>query len=308
MLRTRSALLAFAAAAATTLAVAGTAQAACSSSTPAGQVFADATDAELGIPPEITTVTATVDATCTYVVDPGIASSIGEDDAVLIYIDTDGSAATGDPVVGGADVLIATFGTDSGQLLPLRGDWDGDGDGFAFTDPEPFGYRVANGGFRANVDELGIAPGVVSQIVVETISLQGDELYADFAPEPGAGRIALPVNYAVAAPPVVAPLPAPTTRHVTLPPRTRMPRMMPTPTPPKTTVTLSQKRCAVPRTKGLSVGAARIRLRAAGCAIATATKAAYSPSVRKGRVVGTTVPYGRTSSGALRLIVSRGRR
>jgi hypothetical protein len=304
MLRTRSALLAIAAAAATTFATAATAQAACSSSTPANQVFADdAHDAELGIAPEIGSVTATVDAACNYRVDPGIAYSLWEDDAVFIYIDTDGSAGTGDPVLGGADIAVGTFGTPSGQMLPLRGDWDGEG--FAFTDPEPFGYRVAYGGFRATVDELGIAPGAVTQIIVATVSLRGDELYADFAPEPDAGRIALPANYVLAPPPVASPTPVPSGL---LPTRPRTPRVRPS-APPRTLVTIAPKApCAVPKTKGLTVGAARTRLRAAGCSVATATTAAYSPTVRRGRVVGTTVPAGRASASAFRLIVSKGKR
>jgi hypothetical protein len=307
MLRTRSALLAIAAAAATTFATAATAQAACSGSTPANQVFADdAHDADLGIAPEITTVTATVDAECNYRVDPGIASSLWEDDAAFIYVDTDGSAATGDPVLGGADIAVGTFGTPSGQLLPLRGDWDGEG--FAFTDPEPFGYRVANGGFRATVDELGIAPGAATQIIVATLSLRGDDLYADFAPEPDAGRIALPVNYMLAPPPVASPAPVP---GGLLPTRPRTPRVRPS-APQRTFVTIAPKApkapCAVPKTKGLTVGAARTRLRAAGCSVATATTAAYSPTVRRGRVVGTTVPAGRASASAFRIIVSKGKR
>jgi hypothetical protein len=299
MLRTRSALLAFAAAAATTLAVAGTAQAACTTSSGTGSTYGDLdNDSELGLAPEIGTVRIQVDNDCALSVDTGILRPLHDDDAAFVYMDTDGDAATGDPDVGGADLLVATFGADTGQDAPVRGVWNGTT--YAF-DAAPVGARVGNGGFRASLDALPIASGATVRFLVVSTTVVGDEIYADFAP--GTGFISVGVRYSTVPLQVIVPKTTPT--PLPLPSRRNRP---PVAAPTQAVVPPARKTCAVPRTKGLSVGAARIRLRAAGCAIATATKAAYSPTVRRGRVVGTTVPYGRTSSGALRLIVSKGRR
>jgi hypothetical protein len=296
MFRKRSALLAIAAAAATTFATSATAQAACTSASPTGTTYYDSGDAEPGAP-EIGTVLLSVEATCGVVVDPGIARSLTEDDAVMVYIDGDANRATGDPELDGADVVVATIGT----AAPVRGVWDGDG--FTF-DAGPIGPAVGNGGFRSTVDALPLTLGVEARFLVVALTAVGDEIYADGAPGLGSARIQLSVHAPspppVATRPIVRPI-------ISLPPRQRtLPR--PAPAPKKVTAELTQKRCAVPRTKGLTVAAAKVRLTTAGCAFAPATKRSYSPTVRKGRVVGTTVPAGRTSASAFRLIVSKGKR
>jgi hypothetical protein len=286
----RTALLAAAlAAAATTFATTATAQAACSTSSGSSAVFTDAFDSPYGLAPEIGTVSAGVDGQCNYVVDPGIGAPLIDGDAAFVYIDTDGNAATGDPVIGGADVAIGTVGTYAGQSPPFRGVWNGTT--FAFSDPGPVGVSVGNGGFSAKLDALPIAPGVVTQLIVGALYIGDYDIYADFAPDPGLGRIALPVNYSTAAaPPAASPMPAPAPRKVPV------------------RQTKDDDACVVPRTRGLTVGGARTRLHREGCEVAQAPKRAYSTSVRRGRVVGTTVPAGRNASSAVRLVVSKGKR
>src|SRR3712207_1340492 len=88
------------------------ASAACHTSTPATAVHADSTsDGEAGLAPEIGTVRGTLNASCSYGVDPGLVDGVmiaGE--AVFIYVDTDGSDSTGSAPFDGADKAIGTLG------------------------------------------------------------------------------------------------------------------------------------------------------------------------------------------------------
>jgi hypothetical protein len=265
------------------------ASAACYASTPSSAAYADPIDGDSGLAPEITTVRAGVDAACNYVVDPGVAGPLIPGDAVFVYLDTDGNAATGSPL-GGADVVVGTAGTASGPTPPIRGVWTGAS--FQFTDPGPVGAGVGNGGFSANVVALGVAPGALTQMIVASIWSGTYDDYIDVAPD--AGRIALPVTYstvapAASSPPVTAPVAAP--RKVTITPKRRQ-----------------AAACTVPRTKGLTAARARTRLRAAGCTVADGTRRAYSAKVRRGRVVRTSVRAGARTKGSVRIIVSQGRR
>jgi hypothetical protein len=284
--RGRAGLLAVAAAAAaatTMLAGTATAHAACYGSTPSAAAYADPIDGEAGLAPEITTIHAGVDAACGYVVDPGIPLPLVDGDAVFVYIDTDGNPATGSPVVTGADVAIGTLGLTGTDAPPIRGVWNGAT--FAFTDPGAVGTAVGNGGFRASVDALPIAPGVLTQIKIASI-YDGYYSYLDIAPN--AGMLALPVSYSTVAPapaPVAAPAPAP-------------------PTPRKVDGSKGAgSSCSVPATRGMTLAGARARVRAAGCTVAPVPRRAYSAGVRRGRVVGTS-----TTGGRVTLIVSKGRR
>ena len=90
----RISLLAVVAAAAMFTATAS-ANAACTSSTPSAAAYTDPVDGDSASRPRSRRSGSSVDATCHYVVDPGIATPLADGDGVFVYIDTDGNPATG---------------------------------------------------------------------------------------------------------------------------------------------------------------------------------------------------------------------
>jgi hypothetical protein len=271
------------------LVCAQTAQAACTRSTPAHTTFAD-NPADGNGAPELTSVTVSIDAACTFSMDPGVGpdAAVG---VILTFIDRDGNPSTGAQAPQGADVAVFSVGEPG--VPPFFGVWDGE-------DFEIAGEAApANvGGFSAKVDELGIVPGARTSTWVWSASLSGDdddEGGFDAAPEieTGAG-IALDVSFAA----TTAPDPA-------------APRGTPTaPAAPGATPTTGAPaaRCTVPKVKGRTRASAEARLRARGCAPATTIVRRYSGGVRKGRVIGTTPGTGRQTARPVMLIVSKGRR
>ena len=255
------------------------ANAACTSSTPSAAAYTDPVDGELGLAPEITTVKVSVDATCHYVVDPGIATPLADGDGVFVYIDTDGNPATGAAEVGGADAAIVTVGLGTTVSPPLRGVWDGEM--FVFDDTTPAGTSVGNGGFSASVDALAIPSGATTNLMLGSLRVTEDDVLLDLAPD--AGAISLPVTWSAA---------APITKRTDL----------------YTAQAPAAAACTVPRTKGMTVQRARARVRSRGCSVGTVVQRAYSASVKRGRVVGTSIAAGRDARGTVRLIVSRGKR
>ena len=274
----RISLLAVVAVAATFTATAS-ADAACTSSTPSAAAYTDPVDGELGLAPEITTVRVSVDATCHYVADPGIATPLADGDGVFVYIDTDGNPATGAAEVGGADAAIVTVGLGATVSPPLRGVWDGEM--FVFDDTTPAGTSVGNGGFSASVDALAIPSGATTNLMLGSLRVTEDDVLLDLAPD--AGAISLPVAWSAA---------APVTKRTDL----------------YTAQAPAAAACTVPRTKGMTVQRARARVRSRGCSVGTVVQRAYSASVKRGRVVGTSIAAGRDARGTVRLIVSKGKR
>jgi hypothetical protein len=276
------------------LAAAPAAHAACYGSAPATTSFADSPlDGDDGLAPEISTVTATVDASCDLAVNPGVDQLIG-DDSVFIYIDRDGNPATGSTLFGGADIVVGTLGQIGPDSPPLLGVWNGAQ--FTFTDPTPVGASLLIGGFSATLDRLGVPSGVVTHYFVGT-QWQGiyDE-YFDWAPNIGSGQtIGLPISYSTVAPPPppppapIVPAPAPATPVVTAPAH-------------KTTG------CTVPRVKGRTAAGARNRILGSGCRYRPGVTRRYSAGVRRGRVIGTIPAAGSLTDGRVRLVVSQGRR
>ena len=255
------------------------ANAACTSSTPSAAAYTDPVDGELGLAPEITTVKVSVDASCHYVVDPGIATPLADGDGVFVYIDTDGNPATGAAEVGGADAAIVTVGLGPTVSPPLRGVWDGEM--FVFDDTTPAGTSVGNGGFSASVDALAIPSGATTNLMLGSLRVTEDDVLLDLAPD--AGAISLPVTWSAA---------APVTKRTDL----------------YTAQAPAAPACTVPRTKGMTVQRARARVRSRGCSVGTVVQRAYSASVKRGRVVGTSIAAGRDARGTGRLIVSKGKR
>ena len=174
------------------LALASTAGATCYSSTPSSAVQSDSPfDGESGLSPEITTVNATVDAACGYAVDPGISVPLVDGDGVFEYLDLDGNAATGSQVFVGADVAVGSAGYTGADPAPLLGRWDPSLNSFSFSGA-PSLTALGIGGFRASLDQLGVAQPVTSTVRVGTIWIGIYDFYTDFAPEPGASPFPLP--------------------------------------------------------------------------------------------------------------------
>ena len=255
-------------------ALTASANAACTGSTPSAAAYADPVDGELGLAPEITTVEVSVGASCHYVVDPGIATPLADGDGVFAYIDTDGNPATGATQIGGADVAIVTVGLGTTVSPPLRGVWDGQT--FAFDETTPAGTSVGNGGFSARIDALGIASGATTNLRLGSLRVTQHDVLFDIAPD--AGAISLPVAWSA-----TAPVTKRTDRYTAQAP--------------------AAAACAVARTKGMTVARARARVRAHGCSVGTVVQRAYSASVKRGRVIGTSI-----SRGTVRLVVSKGER
>src|SRR4051794_7530079 len=247
---------------------ASAAQAAGYGSTPARAPFADdPDDSESGLAPEITTVHGTLDSACNYSVVPGLTRSLIDGDAVFVYIDRDNNPATGSPTFIGADIVVGTLGVTGTEGPPLLGLWNGSG--FDFNDPSPVGAARSDGGFSAPVDRLGLPSSTLTRFGVGTIYSGTYDKYVDFAPEPGASLIALPVAFSTTPPPAPPAPPAPPTTHPTAP-----------------------RSCRVPSVHGKTRRAAKKRLHAARCNVAGRVRSKYSNSVRKGRVIGTTPAVG----------------
>jgi hypothetical protein len=301
MLRTRSALLAIAAAAATTFATAATAQAACSNAWSRGAGYMDA-DYDSGPAPDIDRMDVSLDSTCAFSVVPNVWGGLGDGEAAFVYIDIDGNPATGDPLLDGTDLTVATIGTADGTSPPLRGTWDGEG--YDFTGEVPMGPGLGVGGFTARVDTVPIAPAISARLRFATVAAVGEDLYADFVPDRGSAPLSFRVDYSPVAPlPPVVITPVPRTPFRS--PRSQRRQVTPA---PKQVAPAPKPSCVVPRTKALTTSAARRRLTTAGCTVAATTTKAWSATVRKGRVVGTTIAAGRKAPGAVRLVVSKGKR
>lgn len=283
-------------AAAAALALPAPVGAACQTSTPTSVTFADhPADGDLNLAPEIGLVSAGVDGGCGYAVDPGVSPPfLVEDDAVFIYLDTDGNPATGDPVFTGADAVVGTIGTAGGVTPPRLARWTGAT--YDFTGGADLATPTA-GGFRASIDQLGVPSGVTTRFRVGTMWSGTYDNYFDFAPDTPGSAIALPVVFGTAAP-IPAPAPPPP------------PAPAPAPAPPAGAAdeAVDQTSCRVPRVRGLSVTRAEDKLVAAGCELASTDRVRFHTKVRRGRVIATNPAAGRRTSRPVRLIVSKGRK
>jgi hypothetical protein len=267
---------------------ASAAQAACYGSTPANVSFADSPfDGSAGLAPEITTVQGALDGACNYSVVPGLTDSLVDGDAVFVHIDRDNNPATGDPTFRGADIVVGTLGVTGTEGPPVLGVWNGSS--MVFTDPSPVGAARNDGGFSASVDRLGLSPDTLTRFSVSTMYSGIYDNYVDFAPEPGASPISLPVAFST-----TPPLPPP-------PPTPPAPAAQPV-VPPATAG------CRVPFVRGKTRWAAEDKLFGADCNVASTVRKRFSNVVRKGRVITTTPGSGARTTKAVRMVVSKGRR
>jgi PASTA domain len=287
------------------LSLAGSAGAQCYSSTPSSTSYADSPfDGDSGLAPEIATVGVAIDAACDYSVNPGVATSLFQGEAVFEYINTDGNASTGSPVFNGADVAIGSLGVNGADPPPLLGRWDPATATFSFTGG-PSLSPVGNGGFSATLDQLGVTAPLITGVMVGSIYQGIYDSYSDFAPNPGLGDIMMPVAFST-----VAPVPVPVVQQPA-PVQTTAPAVTTTPVTATSTPTATSKAangCKVPAVKKLRTAVARAALKSAGCKLGETTRS-YSSTVAAGRVIATLPKAGTKSwTEPVDLVVSKGRR
>lgn len=249
------------------------APAACVSATPQVVSLVDAADdAEAGAP-EVTTVNAQVKADCTVSVRLGIANRtrLLPDDAVLVYLNTDGNTATGAKSFGGADQGVGLVADEDGPgYIALLGRWDPSAEAIDFENATELDISTTGGfGFTAGIDELGVASGSSLGISIAALSEPDGEIALDFAPDDEGGTLNLPIAFSTTA-----------TRQ------TDGTTTTPTQTPTRDGIV--RRTCRVPKLKGRSLAGARKALKAAGCRTGR-TRGRYGTDLRKGRVV-TTLP------------------
>lgn len=250
------------------------ANAQCTSSTPSSTSFADLpSDGEAGLAPEVTTVVVSIDDSCHYTVDPGIATPLADGSSVTEYINTDGDTATGASLFGGADIAVVTEELPWAPSTPQIGVYDPWAENFYFSSSTA--TPVGNGGFSATLDQLGIARPTTTGVEVFAVRPGRYTAQTDLAPDLDHGSIPFPVEFGfddVAVP------------ELRLPPG-----------------------CTVPRVTGLRQRAAVHALRVAGCRAPDVMRV-YSASIGRGRVVRSLPPASTRSRQHILLVVSRGPR
>ncbi|UUY05560.1 hypothetical protein LRS13_08585 [Svornostia abyssi] len=216
----------------------------CVSSTPAVVSLADApADAEAGAP-EISAVRAAVNADCTVSIRMTVDNrdALRPDDALLVYLNTDGNAATGARSFGGADQGVGLVADEDGPgYLALLGRWDPSAEAIDFENATELDISQAGWfGFTAGIDELGLRADSTLGISIAALSEPDGEIALDFAPDDEGGALNLPIAFSTTA----TTAPAPTTT---------------TPTAPSGRDQIVRRTCKVPKTKHRTVTAARKR-------------------------------------------------
>jgi hypothetical protein len=287
----------------------GQAQAACTASSPQAVSHVDPIDGQARLAPELGLVLASVDGSCNYSVDPGVLDPIlVNGDAVFVYINRDGNAATGSPLFDGADIVVGTLGDTYTELPPLMGVWNGAE--FDFNDSNPVGSATSLGGFTASVDRLGITPGAVTTVSAGSIYSGIYSSYIDFAPDVGLAPLPLLASFSNGTPSAPATPSTPGTPTVpSTPTTTPATGTWTPPTSPTTSIPSEGEAttCTVPRLKGLRLYAAEEKLFDTECDVANA-KRVYSSTVKRGRVVRSFPAAGTRTSRKVVLYISRGKR
>lgn len=261
---TRLAALAALALAGACAPAASAAPATCVSATPAVVTLADQpNDAETGAP-ELSAVRTAVNADCTVTVRLTVDNrdALRADDALLVYLNTDGNTATGARTFGGADQGVGLVADEDGPgYLALLGTWDAKAQAIDFENARELDVTRTGFGFTAGIDELRVRSGSELGISVAALSEPDGEIALDFAPDDEGGALMLPIAFT-------------TTATAAAPGTAGVPQRG----------DLARRTCRVPQVKGRTVGAARRALRAAGCRVGR-TRARYGTGVRAGRAV-----------------------
>jgi hypothetical protein len=270
------------------------AQAACTGATPSNTSFDDAANDVEGVGPDLTKLTLSLDAACTFAFNPGL-SGLTLDDWVFTYIDRDGNTATGDPELFGTDLITLTL-SDGRETATVMAAWDGSD--YVVDESTIIETAPAPGGFSISVDRLGIPPGTTPAFRVAAIRLGETDFGIDVAPDT-ATPITLPVNYVGTPILPTFPAPSPQPNPETPSPNPQLPIVPPASVVPG---------CTVPKVSGRSLAVAKRRLAASGCSRAATVTRRYSNTVPKGRVIGTTPGTGKRTTKKVKLIVSKGKR
>jgi hypothetical protein len=293
---------------------ASAASASCGSSTPASFSFADRQDDGIdtqGNPdprryaPDIVAVDVVADASCNLSVGatlgdhPSSPGSLYAGEIMAFYLNTDGNRSTGLTSAAGADRVIVTYGDNFGPDYTRLGTFNGSG--FSFADAPGRAYEW--GGRTMTFESLGISSPATLEILAvglfdESLVRLGSNTYYDFAPDDGVSAFQAPIQFSAGPGPGPGPTPGPGPG----------PRPGPTPGPgPGSTPDPVQPErfCRVPRVERMQVARARRRLESAGCRYRVQRLA--SRRVRRGRVISTSPPAGRTTSRSVVLRISSGR-
>jgi hypothetical protein len=260
----------------------------CGSSTPTSvtqpdgtrdTVLSDGTPPPYTGAPDFTAVHVAVDSDCAMTLSYRLNRPSGEHwlmarETAAVFIDTDGNAGTGD---AGFERALITIGSsylaDRSQLESWNGtEWVAQE---IPVTPGPGGAQ------RLTFDALGIsAPTTVNvRAISKYTDFSGpDRDEFDFAPDDHTFAVQVAFN---------GPPPPPTTPT-------------PPPGPP------ARRECTVPNVRGLKLATAKRRLSTAGCRVKVTR--ARSRTVGRGRIIKTSPRAGRTTSGEVRVTVSRGSR
>ena len=145
-------------------------------------------------------------------VDAGVLdSALVTNDSVFVYIDTDANPATGLQSMNGADWVVGTLGSTTGQPTTLAAPYD------PAQGKHDFNRSVVvagdgRGGFSAPLSQFGIANPVTITISVASMYKGLYRNYTDWAPNVGQAPAAFPLGFSTVAPP-------PPITQVTPPPR-----------------------------------------------------------------------------------------
>jgi hypothetical protein len=218
--------------------------------------------------PDIGNVTVTLNSACGLIVNPTV-SGLNADQAVFVWINTDGNPATGETLADGADRVVdvesvgpplmytcTTSPCDALSETPLSG--------------------VGIAGFATDLNQLGVPSSPTTLgIVLEAdhFDAQGFVDAQDFAPN---GPPAYPFTVNFSTPPPPPP-----------PPSSPPPSSTPPPAPVK-----SQTGCKVPNVKGKSVAKAKKALVKAKCKYKIKGK---------GKVVSTNPKAGKRTTGTVQV-------
>jgi PASTA domain len=254
----------------------------CASSTPTSVTYpdaandtrnADGTPSATNWAPDFTAVHVMVDSGCAMTLSYNLNRPSGEDwlfgrESVGVFVDTDGNAGTGE---AGFDRALITIGDSYGAEHSQLASWNGTD----WVTQDIPAIPGSGGAQRLTFDALGISASTT--VNVRAISNYShpsgpDRDGFDFAPEQGAVGVPVAFTGPVAPPP-------------------------PPPPPAK---------CKVPKVRGFKLAKAKKTLSAAGCRAKVVQ--ARSRNVRRGRVIKTSPRAGRTTSGEVKVTVSRGRR
>ncbi|HWH43438.1 MAG TPA: PASTA domain-containing protein [Thermoleophilaceae bacterium] len=270
------------------------ASAACVTSAPGGQGYADnPSDSEAGLAPEISQTNVATDGNCGLTVSFTITNqpAMGQNDFLAWFIDSDGNAGTGsqsgfrgaDHSVGRLDsgfTGLSRYNPGTGQFEFVR----------QVSPSGPFGAFFS-------LNDIAAVNGAVGT-VAGGASWEGTyDTYYDWAPEPGQAPYPFTWAFSDSAPPPPPPPPAPPA-----PPA-------PAPQSPAAPSDLADDGCRVPSLRGMTIARAANRLGARGCSLGRVRRVRSTPRNR-GRVISSSPRAGtrRPRGTRVNLVVGKGPR